>query len=150
MPGDPRAHPLRGDVPGDGRRARLRAALRQRPGPAAERPRPLHGTRLVVTGAVGSPRAPASVRASKEGPAGEAAALGGRLAESMLLSDATVISLLEADFPEGVPDDDPARGRRRPASWKPTCWRNWNGWKNSPRPRTRKTDDDDDADRDRD
>jgi hypothetical protein len=25
----------------------------------------------------------------------------------MLLSDATVISLLEADFPEGVPDDDP-------------------------------------------
>jgi hydroxymethylbilane synthase len=64
------------------------------------------GARLAVTGAVGSSQGASVVRANKEGPAGDAAELGGRLAESLLLSDATVISLLEADFPEGVPDDD--------------------------------------------
>lgn len=64
------------------------------------------GSRLTVTGAVGSSQGGSVVRATREGPAASAGVLGSQLAESMLLSDATVISLLEADFPEGVPEDD--------------------------------------------
>jgi len=61
---------------------------------------------LVITGAVGSSHEGALRRVVCEGPAERAAALGMELAEKLLASSETVISLLEADFPEGLPDDD--------------------------------------------
>jgi hydroxymethylbilane synthase len=64
------------------------------------------GSRLVVTGAVGSSAAATAALQQREGPAEQAAALGTALAEAILQSDEALIGLLEAEFPEGLPGDD--------------------------------------------
>lgn len=61
---------------------------------------------ITITGAVSSSQGASAARARIDGPRGQAAALGTQLAEILLQNDAVVIGLLEADFPEGVPDDD--------------------------------------------
>ncbi len=63
------------------------------------------GTRLTVTGAVGTSDAAAAEIQQREGPAEQAAALGAELAEAILQSGQTLIGLLEAEFPEGLPGD---------------------------------------------
>jgi hydroxymethylbilane synthase len=59
--------------------------------------------RLEITAAVASLHGGRVQRVDLAGPPAEAAALGTRLAESILLDAETLIDLLEADFPEGVP-----------------------------------------------
>lgn len=58
---------------------------------------------LIITGAVGSLHGHSMNQAVLRGPSSEAAALGVRLAEQLLLNTASLIDLLEADFPEGLP-----------------------------------------------
>lgn len=58
---------------------------------------------LIVTGAVGSLRGSSMNQSVLRGPSAEAAALGVRLAEQLLLNTASLIDLLEADFPDGLP-----------------------------------------------
>lgn len=64
------------------------------------------GDRLRITGAVGSSESDHHAMVTREGAADEAASLGISLAEALLADDTALISLLEADFPEGVPDDE--------------------------------------------
>jgi hydroxymethylbilane synthase len=64
------------------------------------------GARLTVTGAVGTSDAAAAEVQKREGPADQAAALGAQLAEMILQSGQTLIGLLEAEFPEGLPSDE--------------------------------------------
>ncbi len=64
------------------------------------------GTRLTVTGAVGTSDAAAAELQQREGPAEQAAQLGDELAASILQSGQTLIGLLEAEFPEGLPGDE--------------------------------------------
>jgi hydroxymethylbilane synthase len=61
-----------------------------------------HG-QLRMTGAIGSVHGPSLNRLTHEGPAAEAVAIGTELAEKLLLSSDAVINLLEADFPDGLP-----------------------------------------------
>jgi len=63
------------------------------------------GQRLTVTGAVGTSDAAAAEVQRREGPAEQAASLGADLAEAILQSGQTLIGLLEAEFPEGLPAD---------------------------------------------
>lgn len=62
--------------------------------------------RLTVTGAVATIHAGNIRRVISEGKPTEATALGMAAAEQLLTDETTVISLLEADFPEGLPDDE--------------------------------------------
>jgi len=64
------------------------------------------GRQVSIAGAVGSSDAAAAVVQNREGSAEDAAGLGTALAESLLQDDAALIGLLEAEFPEGVPEDD--------------------------------------------
>jgi hydroxymethylbilane synthase len=69
--------------------------------------------RLEIAAAVGSPRSGRVHRVDLEGQATEAESLGIRLAESLLLDAESLIDLLEADFPDGVPPldgEDPLDG----------------------------------------
>jgi hypothetical protein len=59
--------------------------------------------RIKVTGAIGSVHGSSLNRFNEEGPAAEAARIGTELAEKLLMSGETVIDLLEADFPDGLP-----------------------------------------------
>jgi len=58
---------------------------------------------LVITGVVGSLHGDSLNHALVRGPASEAASLGARLAEQLLMNTDSLIDLLEADFPEGLP-----------------------------------------------
>ena len=58
---------------------------------------------LVITGAVSSPRGNSLNHAVVRGPAEDAEALGRQLAEQLLLNPQSLIDLLEADFPDGLP-----------------------------------------------
>lgn len=62
--------------------------------------------RLRITGAVGSSESDHHAMVTREGAADKAASLGVSLAEALLADDSALISLLEADFPEGVPEDE--------------------------------------------
>lgn len=69
---------------------------------------------LILTGAVGSPQGKSMNQAVVRGKGEEAESLGMRLAEQLLLSSTSLMDLLEADFPDGLPledgddpDDDP-------------------------------------------
>jgi hydroxymethylbilane synthase len=64
------------------------------------------GSRITVTGAVGSSETAAAALRRREGSAEQAAHLGTALAEAILQSQDALIGLLEAEFPEGVPGDD--------------------------------------------
>jgi len=64
------------------------------------------GKRILVTGAIASPSGDSVNRASREGAAAQAASVGAGLAEQLLLSGDTLLDLLEADFPEGLPTAD--------------------------------------------
>lgn len=59
--------------------------------------------RLHLEGAVLSPSGTDDSRGALEGAAAEAALLGGKLAEKLLLGPDALLHLLEADFPEGLP-----------------------------------------------
>lgn len=60
---------------------------------------------LIITGAIGSLSGSAPNQAVLRGDAAEAESLGVRLAEELLTQPASLIDLLEADFPEGLPAD---------------------------------------------
>ncbi len=62
------------------------------------------GPSIVITGAVGSQDGGSLNRAVLEGPAEEAAELGVRLAEQLLTHTVSLADLLEADFPDGLPE----------------------------------------------
>ncbi|MEZ4386614.1 MAG: hypothetical protein R3D98_03385 [Candidatus Krumholzibacteriia bacterium] len=64
------------------------------------------GGRLRIAGAVGSSESDNHAVVTREGAADAAASLGVALAEALLSSDTALISLIEADFPEGIPDDE--------------------------------------------
>lgn len=64
------------------------------------------GGSIVITGAIGSTHSDSLHRAVLEGPAESASDLGTRLAEQMLTRTDSLIDLLEADFPEGLPDEE--------------------------------------------
>jgi len=61
---------------------------------------------LVLTGAVGSPSGLSQDQAVIRGVGAEAVALGQRLAERLLMSTTSLVDLLEADFPDGLPEGD--------------------------------------------
>ena len=61
---------------------------------------------ITVTGGIGSPHGASFNRVTVQGPRTEAARLGADVVEKLLLDDRTVIDLLEADFPEGLPGHD--------------------------------------------
>lgn len=63
---------------------------------------------LVLTGAVGSPSGLSQDQAVIRGAGADAVALGQRLAERLLLSTTSLVDLLEADFPDGLPEGDDA------------------------------------------
>lgn len=63
----------------------------------------VEGRRVEITAAIASPSGTSVNRAAREGPAAQAAQLGAALAEQLLLDANTLLSLLEADFPEGLP-----------------------------------------------
>jgi len=71
---------------------------------------------LIITGAIGSRSGCAPTQAVVKGDAGDASELGARLAEELLQSTSSLIDLLEADFPDGLPDDhaDPLEQEREP------------------------------------
>lgn len=58
---------------------------------------------VIITGAVGSTRGGSLNQAVLRGSADDAASLGVRLAEQLLMHTTSLIDLLEADFPEGLP-----------------------------------------------
>jgi len=60
---------------------------------------------LIITGAIGSLTGAAPNQAVLKGDAAEATSLGTRLAEELMTSTASLIDLLEADFPDGLPAD---------------------------------------------
>ncbi len=64
------------------------------------------GKRILVTGAIASPSGDSVNRASRDGLAAQAASVGAGLAEQLLLSGDSLLDLLEADFPEGLPTAD--------------------------------------------
>ena len=66
----------------------------------------VNGQRIVITGAVGSASGDSLHRAVLEGPVESAAELGVRLAEKLMSRTDSLINLLEADFPEGLPEED--------------------------------------------
>jgi hypothetical protein len=61
------------------------------------------GKKVYVTGAIASPSGKSVSRASREGPALQAAELGAAVAEQLKLNANALIDLLEADFPDGLP-----------------------------------------------
>jgi len=61
---------------------------------------------VVITGAIGSPNGLSQDQAVVRGPAADAIVLGQSLAERLLMSTTSLVDLLEADFPDGLPDDD--------------------------------------------
>lgn len=61
---------------------------------------------LVLTGAIGSPSGSSQDQAVIRGSGAEAVALGQRLAERLLMSTTSLVDLLEADFPDGLPEGD--------------------------------------------
>jgi hydroxymethylbilane synthase len=63
------------------------------------------GEALIITGAVGSPKGDSMNQAVVKGKGSDAQGLGTRLAEQLLLSASSLMDLLEADFPEGLPLD---------------------------------------------
>lgn len=64
------------------------------------------GKRILVTGAIASPSGDSVNRASRDGLAAQAASVGAGLAEQLLLSGDSLLDLLEADFPDGLPTAD--------------------------------------------
>jgi len=60
---------------------------------------------LILTGAVGSRSGGAPQQAVVRGDADAATELGARLAEELLLNTSSLIDLLEADFPDGLPGE---------------------------------------------
>jgi hydroxymethylbilane synthase len=60
---------------------------------------------LIITGAIGSRSGSAPTQAVVKGDAEEAAELGVRLAEELLQNTSSLIALVEADFPDGLPED---------------------------------------------
>ena len=60
---------------------------------------------IVITGAIGSTVRKTFNQAVVQGPATEAAELGSKLAENLLMNTEILIGLLEADFPDGLPSD---------------------------------------------
>jgi hydroxymethylbilane synthase len=65
-----------------------------------------NGDRLRIAGVVGSSDAAAAAIHTREGAAADAAMLGIALAEELLQDHAALIGLLEAEFPEGVPEEE--------------------------------------------
>lgn len=63
------------------------------------------GDSIVITGAIGSLHGGSLHRAVLEGQVESAADLGARLAEQLMSRATSLLDLLEADFPEGLPDD---------------------------------------------
>ena len=61
--------------------------------------------RVIIEGAIGSIHGRGH-RIVQEGPVARASQLAAEVAEKLLLSEDAVIDLLEADFPDGLPDDD--------------------------------------------
>jgi hydroxymethylbilane synthase len=61
------------------------------------------GQDINVAGGIGSPHGTSFNRATVRGPRSDAAQLGAAVVEKLLLDGRTVIDLLEADFPEGLP-----------------------------------------------
>lgn len=61
---------------------------------------------VVITGAIGSPSGDSQDQAIVRGPGPDAITLGQSLAERLLLSTTSLVDLLEADFPDGLPMDD--------------------------------------------
>ncbi len=59
---------------------------------------------MIITGAIGSPSGSSQDQAVVRGEADGAAELGHSLAERLLVSRTSLVDLLEADFPEGLPD----------------------------------------------
>ena len=64
------------------------------------------GDRLTITGTAGPPRHTEAELQQREGPADQAAVLGGELAERILQSRETLIGLLEADLADDMPEDE--------------------------------------------
>jgi len=62
---------------------------------------------MILTGAIGSPSGSSQDHAVLRGEVAESAELGQRLAERLLVSPTSLVDLLEADFPEGLPDAGP-------------------------------------------
>jgi hydroxymethylbilane synthase len=60
---------------------------------------------IVITGAIGSTSHASFNQAVLQGPAADALELGHKLAEKLLMNTTSLIDLLEADFPEGLPSD---------------------------------------------
>ncbi|MBC8425599.1 hypothetical protein H8E07_15905 [bacterium] len=60
---------------------------------------------LIITGAVGSRSGAAPTQAVVKGDAEAARDLGTRLAEELLQNTSSLIALVEADFPDGLPDE---------------------------------------------
>ncbi len=60
---------------------------------------------LIITGAIGSRSGAAPTQAVVKGDADDAAGLGTRLAEELLQNTSSLIALVEADFPDGLPDE---------------------------------------------
>ena len=67
----------------------------------------VEGRRILVTGAIGSPSGGSINRAATRGVAAQAAQVGAALAEQLVLSGDSLLDLLEADFPEGLPTVEP-------------------------------------------
>jgi hydroxymethylbilane synthase len=61
---------------------------------------------IQVTGAIASVRGSSLSWATQEGAAAEAETIGAQLAEKLLLESDVVIDLLEADFPNGLPQSE--------------------------------------------
>ncbi len=71
---------------------------------------------LILTGAIGSRSGCAPTQAVVKGDAATATDLGVRLAEELLQNTSSLIDLLEADFPDGLPEDqaDPRSQEQEP------------------------------------
>ncbi len=63
----------------------------------------VEGRRVVITAAIASSTGSSVNRATREGPALQAVKLGAELGEHLLLNADSLLTLLEADFPEGLP-----------------------------------------------
>ena len=60
---------------------------------------------IVITGAIGSRTSNTFNQAVIQGPARKAQELGAKLAENLLINPESLLDLLEADFPDGLPAD---------------------------------------------
>ena len=62
---------------------------------------------MILTGAIGSPSGLSQDHAVLRGKVDESVELGQRLAERLLVSPTSLVDLLEADFPDGLPSEGP-------------------------------------------